>query len=305
MDSGLKQRLIGAAVLVALAVIFLPMLVKGPAPDSGVSDLPLELPDEPRGETVTRDLPLLAPGDAPEGGAVGMQARADGNELATVDTADAPHPDAADLASEVESAEAETAARPALPAATADGDYAVHFGSYGSSVSADTVVNRLRSEQLPAEHSTATVSGKQVWRVRIGPYATRAEAETVRLRAAQVGSNDARVVAREATPTRPSAPVASTTTPAQAPAAPAAPAAAPEVGFVVQLGAFSNAADAGALRDRVRGAGFTAFTDTVATEKGTLTRVKAGPVMSRAEAERLKTQLQGKTGVAGMVRSHP
>src|SRR5690606_1804425 len=38
MDAGLKQRLIGAAVLVALAVIFLPMLVKGPAPDSGVSD---------------------------------------------------------------------------------------------------------------------------------------------------------------------------------------------------------------------------------------------------------------------------
>jgi len=38
MDSRLKQRLVGAAVLVALAVIFLPMLVQGPAPDSGVSD---------------------------------------------------------------------------------------------------------------------------------------------------------------------------------------------------------------------------------------------------------------------------
>ncbi|WP_407354334.1 SPOR domain-containing protein [Luteimonas sp. R10] len=309
MDSGLKQRLIGAAVLIALAVIFLPMLVKGPAPDSGVSDLPLELPDEPRGETVTRDLPLLAPGDAPDGGAVGMQARPDGNELATVDTADAPHPDAADLASEVESAEAEAASAPALPATVAGGDYVVHFGSYGSSVSADTVVNRLRGEQLPAERSTATVSGKQVWRVRIGPYATRAEAETVRLRAAQVGSNDARVVALDATPARSAAPAASATAPAPVAAAPtpapAVPAAAPDVGFVVQLGAFSNAVDAGALRDRVRGAGFTAFTDTVATEKGTLTRVKAGPVLSRAEAERLKAQLQGKTGVAGMVRSHP
>jgi len=30
MDSALKQRLIGAAVLVALAMIFLPMLLKGP-----------------------------------------------------------------------------------------------------------------------------------------------------------------------------------------------------------------------------------------------------------------------------------
>jgi cell division septation protein DedD len=35
VDTPLKQRLIGAIVLVALAVIFLPMLVKGPAPDSG------------------------------------------------------------------------------------------------------------------------------------------------------------------------------------------------------------------------------------------------------------------------------
>ena len=32
MESALKQRLIGAAVLVALAMIFLPMLLKGPDP---------------------------------------------------------------------------------------------------------------------------------------------------------------------------------------------------------------------------------------------------------------------------------
>src|SRR5690606_13425184 len=105
MDSGLKQRLIGAAVLVALAVIFLPMLVKGPAPDSGVSDLSLELPDRPQSTgMVTRDLPLVAPRPQPDEGALGLGARArDGSgpvdgALATVDTADARHPDAAQLA---------------------------------------------------------------------------------------------------------------------------------------------------------------------------------------------------------------
>ena len=50
MESGLKQRLIGAAVLVALAVIFLPMLVQGPAPESGVSDVPLTMPEAPQGD---------------------------------------------------------------------------------------------------------------------------------------------------------------------------------------------------------------------------------------------------------------
>ena len=44
MEPALKQRVVGAVVLVALAVIFLPMLVKGPAPESGVSDVPLQLP---------------------------------------------------------------------------------------------------------------------------------------------------------------------------------------------------------------------------------------------------------------------
>ena len=58
MEPALKQRLIGAAVLVALAVIFLPMLIKGPAPESGVSDVSLDLPAPPGGEFETRELPL-------------------------------------------------------------------------------------------------------------------------------------------------------------------------------------------------------------------------------------------------------
>ena len=73
MDTSLKQRLVGAAVLIALAVIFLPMLVNGPAPDSGVSDVPLDIPTEPGASDMqTRDLPLEAPGNVPAGGATGM-----------------------------------------------------------------------------------------------------------------------------------------------------------------------------------------------------------------------------------------
>jgi len=70
VDTPLKQRLIGAIVLVALAVIFLPMLVKGPAPDSGVANVPIAAPDAPAdGQFETRELPLVAPA----GGATGLQ----------------------------------------------------------------------------------------------------------------------------------------------------------------------------------------------------------------------------------------
>lgn len=331
MDAGLKQRLIGAAVLVALAVIFLPMLVKGPAPDSGVSDLSLELPERPQpAGTVTRDLPLVAPRPQSGEGALGLGAReregapVDG-ALPMVDTADTLHPDAARLADDPPAVQADPVAgtgepgeapaaapeptpapaparEPALPAATAGGDYAVRFGSYGSSANADIVVDRLRQAGLPADSTRAQVAGQTVWRVQIGPYANRAQAEAVRVRAAAIGPNDARVVALDAAP----APTTTPTAPAQAAAAPPqAPAAAADVGFVVQLGAFSSAADATALRDRVRGLGFSAFTDTVNTDRGVLTRVKAGPVVSRAEAEQLKSQIQGKTRIDGMVRSHP
>ena len=40
-------------------------------------------------------------------------------------------------------------------------------------------------------------------------------------------------------------------------------------------------------------------------ERGTLTRVRVGPVMTRAEADALKAQVKAKTGKDGMVRPHP
>jgi Uncharacterized protein conserved in bacteria len=106
VDTSLKQRLIGAIVLVALAVIFLPMLVKGPAPDSGVRDVPLKAPAAPtEGQFQTRELPLVAPAGAAGEGALGMPA-----------TMQAGNPDAADLAST-----GQDAADPAVAA----GNYAV------------------------------------------------------------------------------------------------------------------------------------------------------------------------------------
>ncbi|WP_313401664.1 SPOR domain-containing protein, partial [Stenotrophomonas sp.] len=92
--------------------------------------------------------------------------------------------------------------------------------------------------------------------------------------------------------------------PVTAAPAPAAPAAS-NVGFAVQLGAFGQAADANALRDRVRAAGFSAFVEQVRTDNGVLNRVRVGPVANRAAAEQLKAQVAAKVGVAGMVRPHP
>lgn len=322
MDPRLKQRLVGAAVLVALAVIFLPMLVKGPAPDSGVSDLPLRVPDAPTSAFKTVDLPLVTPGQVPAGGALGAPAAMDGDALATVDTGQGDPDDVADGDGDGDG--------DALPPTVAGGDYAVHYGAFASSSDAQTVLRQLGQARLVGYAEAFTLNGKPAHRVRLGPYATRAEAETVRLRAASLREDvSPRVVAldAEAAPA-PAASAAQTPAPAPAvrpaatppapataqrqeppkPAAPAAtpaPAAASGVGFVVQLGAFSSATDATALRDRLRAQGIVAFTDNVQTDKGRLTRVKAGPVAGRAEAEQLKSKVKSAVGIDGLVRQHP
>ncbi|MBD9379017.1 SPOR domain-containing protein [Pseudoxanthomonas sp. PXM04] len=330
MDTALKQRLIGAIVLVALAVIFLPMLVKGPAPDSGVSDVPLKVPDAPEGQYETRELPLVTPDGAPANGAVGLPA-----------ATPATSPDAAAPAD-----------RGLMPAATAGGNYAVSFGAYATAADADAVIARLKQGGLPGYREAATINGRSAYRVRIGPYPDRAIAESRRLEAVKIRSDvKAQVVVLDAGAETASAPAAATTTPSVAQAAapapavttqalppeparpapakpvpapattaaaapakpPTAPAAKPEspkpaasnVGFAVQLGAFSKPEEATALRDKVRAGGFSAFVEQVRTDKGTLSRVRVGPVASRADADQLKAQVAAKFGISGMVRPHP
>lgn len=345
MEPALKQRLVGAAVLVALAVIFLPMLVQGPAPESGVANVPLDAPSAPQGEFETRDLPLVAPEGAPAEGALGMEnmptttsrpdtgaspapTPAPANDVATLATitpatvATVPQTAAATTKPLPEQKPATAPAAAAMfPAPTAGGNYAVHFGSYATAAAADKLIASLRASQLPAYREAATVGGKTMQRVRIGPFATRPQAEDARLRAAHVRDDaGARVVALDAEAAADAKTVAAAK-PADKPAAPkpeapkpvaakpdtAKPvvAAASNTGFAVQLAAFSKSADANALRDKLRAAGFSAFTEVVNTDKGALTRVRVGPVLNRAEADQLKAQVKSKVGLDGIVRPHP
>lgn len=204
MDTALKQRLIGAIVLVALAVIFLPMLVKGPAPSSGVADVPLEAPAAPgKGEFETRELPLVTPGNAPAGGALGM-AGAPSAPAAVQD-----NPDAADLAT--------PSSAPSAPDVAA-GNYAVNFGAYASSADADAVIARLKQAQLPGFSEKTQISGRPAWRVRVGPYADQAQAESARLQAVKVRSDvNAQVVTLDASASAPPPVATPSQTPATAP----------------------------------------------------------------------------------------
>ena len=338
MDTKLKQRLIGGAVLIALAVIFLPMLVHGPAPDSGVGDVSTRVPDAPAGKFETRELPL-----GPAAGQAALPAPA----------ASAPAPAEPSTAPAEAPGKAATVHAPADPDVAA-GQWAVSFGAYASARDADAVLSRLRQAGLEGFREEAELNGRQAWRVRVGPYPDRALAEAGRLQAVRIRNDvNAQVIALDAgadaapaaasatarpapapavvpaanpavakaTP-EPTAPVeakptprpaaASVEPPKVAPATPAAATPAPkpstpaasDLGFAVQLGAFASQAEAHALRDRLRAAGFSAIVQPVPTAKGTLNRVRVGPVATRAEAEQLKSRLAAGFGNGNVVQ-HP
>lgn len=96
--------------------------------------------------------------------------------------------------------------------------------------------------------------------------------------------------------------------PAAAPA-PEASQAAPEdgqpVAWAVQLGSFSKAGNAFALRDKLRAKGFPAYVEKVPGERGVNYRVRVGPELKQQDALALKEKLAAKAGVTGLVVRHP
>jgi DedD protein len=111
------------------------------------------------------------------------------------------------------------------------------------------------------------------------------------------------VVARPA-PSAAPAPI-----PAAKPAAPTpvAPAASPVVqqAWVVQLGVFGNLKTAIDLRERLRKAGHSAFTEEVTTPQGKALRVRVGPELDRAKALAVRDRLARETGQDGIVVAYP
>lgn len=330
MDTAVKQRLIGAAVLAALAMIFLPMLLQSPdMEDSEAGEVSLTLPAAPGQKFETRELALPVPGapgtDVPAGGVLGAPADAepDPNAVVTVEASEpaprdvfpvppadskpavpvdaatgapltpAPAPVAAPTpAVPTEALAPEAPSAPVLSAPTvAAGGYVVSIGSYSSLDNARALQAKLSAAGLPVIAESIELSGKPALRLRVGPYAERAAAEAARLRAQTMAALAGTVIALDASAPR-------------SPATPPAPMAA-KVGFAVQLGALRVEADAIALRDRARAAGFVAFHQRMQTEDGVLFRVRVGPEADRVAAERLRDAVAAKLGVTGLVVSHP
>ena len=74
-----------------------------------------------------------------------------------------------------------------------------------------------------------------------------------------------------------------------------------EVAWVIQLGSFSHKANVEALLEKLKRAGFTAFTKPIKTPSGTLTKVFVGPELDKKALESQLPQLKNLTKLNGRV----
>jgi DedD protein len=178
MDRRVKERLVGASILVVLIVLIVPELLSGPAPGPVTPRLPASAPEPVRNVTV--DLtPNKAP--APEPAAdVAAASSAQPPETASGDAASAvaePTP-----APPVPSAPLETTAPPPTSAATAvkpaasGHSWAVQLGSFASHANAEKLVRQLKAQGFSVYVLSGGSGPSLRYRVRVGPVADRGAA---------------------------------------------------------------------------------------------------------------------------------
>ncbi len=314
MDKALKQRLVGASVLIALAVVVLPMLLSGQQGNPQESRR-IDLPPKPSEvEFETRRFPIgdqqqdapsvLPPAEqsavvepvAPDTSAeepltdrpVTSEPQTavlttDGEELAD-QPAQQPPPSEEPLSADTNVTD--VASAPIQPAAPS-GRYLVQVGSYSSVANANRLAGRLRDNRLPVLMDVVETQAGRLHRVRVGPYSSRedAEAALARLNAQEPD------LAPRLLDLRPDE------------ASPVADPSDPLVRWVVQVGSFSEQPNAENLVYTLRDAGYRASSVAVVSSGTTAWKVRVGPIIDRRDAVQIAESIKRDLDLDGLVMS--
>lgn len=171
MDSKIRERLVGALVLVALIVLLVPALLKGPGIASNAPAA---------AETQSVEFPVQdASGPSESDGLVPEPEIAQAKPEVPVPVAskdiEPPRP-ANTAAAEPKSPGLPPATGPAQPAAAQQPAWAVQLGAFSSRGKADGLVAKLRARGYSAFVLEYRASGQLLHRVRVGPEQDRTRA---------------------------------------------------------------------------------------------------------------------------------
>lgn len=188
MESGLRQRLIGAAVLVILAVIFIPMLLdtsvdeKQVMSGANIPPQPADMPAPPPAEDFSsRIVPLEQP---PEEAPATETAETPEPELSTgPPVVDGPPP--SDSAATTEETRAPAVENEGKADSVGVIAWVVQLGSFSSAENAEALNQKLRNAGFKAFVEPLRQNNGVVYRVRIGPELKRSDAEAINARLQQ------------------------------------------------------------------------------------------------------------------------
>jgi DedD protein len=311
MDIALKQRLVGASVLIALAVVVLPMLLGG-RPEIGAPETQrIELPPQPPElDFESRRYPI---GEAPPPRQAKSTEQAvkplpsPGTSTRKEQPVQSPPPEQAptDTAATRQEEQATTAIPGEGVAATPPavktpatmlhsetnpeegGRYVVQIASFGAVENANRLSETLSGYGYQVMLDSVKSDVGTLHRVRIGPFPTEAAAnETVSRLRSQIGDVKPRVLDlqpdKASQVTRPSDPL---------------------VRWVVQVGSFSSSSNADKLVARLRLESLSAFREEVKSSGSTIYRVRIGPFVEREEAIRIDKLVKQRLSLDGVVMS--
>jgi DedD protein len=324
MDKALKQRLVGASVLIALAVIVLPMLLGGRPEGAATEPEKIELPPQPPelsfetrrypiGETSDqetdsgsadsrdRKAPQLPspkiPATVEQGSREEVTEPAADENLEITGLGLAPGEAVDTVAPEAEPAElADTeapkgeATEPAAPVETkaqpsAKGRYVVQVASFGAASNANRLSGQLKEGGYPVLADTVKSDVGTLHRVRVGPYVSEAEArQAVIALSSSIQGVKPRIM--DLQPEQ----AAQVTTPDD-----------PLIRWVVQVGSFSSAANAENLVAKLRLQGMSAYQETVTSTGADIFRVRVGPFLSREDAVKTEKTINESLSVSAVV----
>jgi len=305
MEKHIKERLVGAVVLVAIVVIVVPELLTGPR-DRMPAPPPAEVVAPVR--TVTIDLDTGAQRDAlaadrigdvpPVSGTPATGAPQDGLPRGTVDrAADAPASADAPTDSNATTAPPTSSTASSAPAVAMDPKPASGGAAAPKPAAESTADAARRSEAaVSAAAAVSTPASKPPAKTET---VAKAPAASKPADAPKTGTSAARPATAESAGT----PKVAESKPV-APARPAAPATSASEGWVVQLGSFASRPNAERLAAELRSKGYAGFVSEFRGSGRVLYRVRVGPEQDRSRAEAIAQRL-ARDGKKGSVAPHP
>ncbi len=327
MDQELKQRLIGASVIIALAIIFVPMLFDGDIEQKGQKNISISIPDEPETQLEVKkfelDKPVSEPVELPQNDVELVVSNEQprlidkdaANAVTTTEEVDPPASDPTPQTTTVATRPTVTETQPIpteavkqdppkpepvkptvtetkpTPTNTAPGQlaqaYRVKLGSFSQQANAEKVKSSLLQKNIKAivEYNPG-LKLYRVWSQELYQTPAKANQYVAAVNQLKLNIGTPKVVTLDATEVGQMASQG-------------------QMGWVVQLGSFSAKNNAIELRNKVKAAGFSGFVDVITNSQGNqLYRLRIGPLMEKADAERTQADIKSRLQLDGLVKNH-